>query len=186
MDCTTILLIHNEKDNIEPLALSIMKVYSDNGIGGEVLLMDDGSTDGSSDICDKIAEKEKGIRVEHHGVNLGRSYAIRTGFQKAKGDAVIIMDGDRQYEPKEIPRFLAKLKEGNDVVTGWRYQRADPFVRKFISSTYNRFIIRRKFGLEIKDQNSGFKAFDRSKAVSMGFDPKDTVDCIGSYSRWLR
>jgi glycosyltransferase involved in cell wall biosynthesis len=172
MDCTTVLLIRNEKDNIEKLALSVVEVYSDNGIDGEVLLLDDGSTDGSSQICDDLARKERKIRAVHHKVNLGRSYAIRTGFLEAKGDVVIIMDGDRQYEPKEIPQFLAKMREGNDVVTGWRHQRADTFVRRFISSVYNRLIIRRKFGLKIKDQNSGFKAFDRSKAVSMGFNPE--------------
>jgi glycosyltransferase involved in cell wall biosynthesis len=172
MECTTVLLIRNEKENIEPLAKAIIDVYSGNGIDGEVLLVDDGSTDGSSELCDKLADKEKGVRAVHHKVNLGRSFAIRTGFQQSKGDVVIIMDGDRQYEPKEIPLFLAKIKEGNDVVTGWRYQRDDPFIRKLISRVYNYFIIRRKFKLEIKDQNSGFKAFDRSKAVRMGFNPE--------------
>jgi glycosyltransferase involved in cell wall biosynthesis len=172
MECTTILLICNEKDNIEPLTRDVLDVYSQNGIDGEVLLLDDGSTDGSSEICDRLSETEERVRCVHHGVNRGRSYAIRTGFQEAKGDVAIIMDGDRQYEPKEIPLFLNKIREGNDVVTGWRHQRSDPFIRKFISRVYNKYIIQRKFGLDIKDQNSGFKAFVRTKAVSMGFDPE--------------
>lgn len=172
MECTTVLLIRDEKDNIEPLARAVIKAYDDHGIGGEVLLLDDGSTDGSSEVCDGLSSPEGRIRAVHHIVNKGRSYAIRTGFREAKGDAVIIMDGDRQYEPDEIPLFLAKMREGYDVVSGWRHQRTDPFIRKFISQVYNRYIIRRKFGLDIKDQNSGFKAFDRKKAAAMGFDPE--------------
>jgi hypothetical protein len=82
------------------------------------------------------------------------------------------MDADRQYEPKQIPLFLSKMEEGNDVVTGWRRERTDTFIRRFISRTYNRFIIRSTFKLQIKDQNSGFKAFRREKAVTMGFDPE--------------
>jgi len=64
------------------------------------------------------------------------------------------------------------MDEGFDVVTGWRRERTDTFIRRFISKTYNRFIIRSKFKLQIKDQNSGFKAFRREKAVAMGFDPE--------------
>ena len=112
MECTTILLICNEKDNIEPLTRDVLDVYSQNGIDGEVLLLDDGSTDGSSEICDRLSETEERVRCVHHGVNRGRSYAIRTGFQEAKGDVAIIMDGDRQYEPKEIPLFLNKIRRG--------------------------------------------------------------------------
>jgi glycosyltransferase involved in cell wall biosynthesis len=167
-----VLLLKNEEGNVGPLTEDILAVYRDQGIDGEVLLVDDGSTDRSGEICDQLAKDHPNVRVVHHEKNLGRSYAIRTGFQQAKGDVVIIMDADRQYEPKQIPLFLAKIDEGYDIVTGWRKERTDPFVRRLISRTYNRFIIRRKFGLEIKDQNSGFKAFRREKALALGFDPE--------------
>lgn len=165
-------MLKNEEGNIGPLTEDILAVYQDKKIEGEVLLVDDGSTDRSKEICDKLAKDHPNVRTVHHETNLGRSYAIRTGFQQAKGEVVIIMDADRQYEPKQIPLFLAKMDEGFDVVTGWRKERTDTFIRRFISRTYNRFIIRRKFGLQIKDQNSGFKAFNREKAVAMGFDPE--------------
>jgi glycosyltransferase involved in cell wall biosynthesis len=170
--CTTILLIKNEQENIAPLTEDILTVYADNRIDGEVLLVDDGSEDRSPQVCDELAKQYQEVRAVHHPTNLGRSYAIRTGFREARGDIAIIMDGDRQYDPKETPLFLAKMDEGYDVVTGWRSQRTDPFVRKLISRTYNRWIIQRKFGLDVKDQNSGFKAFRRDKAVAMGFDPE--------------
>ncbi|NLX46976.1 MAG: glycosyltransferase family 2 protein [Euryarchaeota archaeon] len=165
-------MLKNEEGNLEPLTKDILAVYDERGIEGEVLLVDDGSTDRSREICDQLAKDLPNVRVVHHEKNLGRSYAIRTGFQQAKGDVVIIMDADRQYEPKQIPLFLSTIDEGYDVVTGWRKERTDTFIRRFISRTYNRFIIRSKFRLHIKDQNSGFKAFRRDKAVSMGFDPE--------------
>lgn len=165
-------MLKNEEGNVGPLTEDILAVYAEKNIDGEVLLIDDGSTDRSGEICDQLAKDHPNVRAVHHDKNLGRSYAIRTGFQQAKGEVVIIMDADRQYEPKQIPLFLSKMDEGFDVVTGWRRERTDTFVRRFISRTYNRFIIRRKFKLQIKDQNSGFKAFRREKAVAMGFDPE--------------
>ena len=165
-------MLKNEEGNVGPLTEDILAVYADRNIDGEVLLIDDGSTDRSGEICDQMAKDHSNVRAVHHEKNLGRSYAIRTGFQQAKGDVVVIMDADRQYEPKQIPLFLSKMDEGFDVVTGWRRERTDTFIRRFISKTYNRFIIRRKFKLQIKDQNSGFKAFRREKAVAMGFDPE--------------
>jgi glycosyltransferase involved in cell wall biosynthesis len=171
MDCCTILLIYNEEKNIEPLTKNILRVYKENNIDGEVLLVDDGSYDGSGRICNKLAEKFENVRVIHHLKNLGRSYAIRTGFKKGKGDILIIMDGDYQYEPKEIPKFLKKMKEGYDVVSGLRVNRADDSIRRFISRTYNKWIIQRIFKLKVKDQNSGFKAFKREVAEKMDFNP---------------
>lgn len=166
------MMLKNEEGNVGPLTEDILAVYAEKNIDGEVLLIDDGSTDRSGELCDQLAKGHSNVRAVHHEKNLGRSYAIRTGFQQAKGEVVIIMDADRQYEPKQIPLFLSKMDEGFDVVTGWRRERTDTFIRRFISRTYNRFIIRRKFKLQIKDQNSGFKAFRREKAVAMGFDPE--------------
>lgn len=171
-ECVTILLIYNEVENIEPLTVDILKVYKEYGISGEVLLIDDGSEDGSDKICDNLAIKFENVRVIHHPHNLGRSYAIRTGFTEAEGDILIIMDGDYQYEPKEIPKFIKKINEGYDVVSGYRSKRADTFMRRFISRTYNRWIIQRRFRLKIKDQNSGFKAFKSKAAKNLDFNPE--------------
>lgn len=171
MKCTTVLLIYNEEDNITPQTEDILAVYVENAIDGEVLLVDDGSKDTSPEVCDNLAEKYERVRVIHHRPNKGRSYAIQTGFHEAEGEVVIIMDGDRQYEPNEIPAFLAKIDEGYDVVTGFRHTRADVFYRRWESIVYNRLIIKRKFGVDVKDQNSGFKAFTKEGALNMDFNP---------------
>jgi len=171
MDCTTILMIYNEEGNIEPLTKDILKVYSENELDGEVLLVDDGSEDGSGKICDVLAEEYQNVRVIHHPTNIGRSYAIQTGFREGRGDVLIIMDSDYQYEPKEIPKFIDKINEGYDVVSGNRTNRADDSVRRFISKTYNKLIIQRFFKLNVHDQNSGFKAFRKEVAQQMDFNP---------------
>ena len=172
MKCTTILLIYNEEDNIGPQTEDILNVYKEENINGEVLLVDDGSEDRSPEVCDELAEKYQMVRVIHHKPNKGRSFAIQTGFNEAFGEVVIIMDGDRQYEPKEIPQFLAKIDEGFDVVTGYRHTRADVFYRRWESIVYNRLIIKRIFGVDVLDQNSGFKAFTKEGALKMKFNPE--------------
>ena len=171
MDCTTILMIYNEKENIESLTKDILKVYSEKNIAGEVLLIDDGSTDGSGPICDHLAEIYDNVRVIHHETNIGRSTAIQTGFNQANGDVLIIMDSDYQYEPKEIPKFIEKINEGFDVVSGFRSNRADDSIRRLISRVYNKWLIKRSFDLNINDQNSGFKAFKKEAALGLDFNP---------------
>ncbi len=171
MECSTILLIYNEKYNIEPLTERILKVYNEHHIDGETLLVDDGSYDGSAEVCDELAKKYKNVRVVHHPRNRGRSYAIQTGFLESNGDIVIIMDGDCQYEPEEIPKFLETVHAGYDVVSGNRIDRADDSIRRFISRTYNKLIIQNVFNLSVNDQNSGFKAFKKDAAKNMDFDP---------------
>jgi len=175
-----VLLIYNEKENIVPLTEDILRVYEKMAIDGEVLLGDDGSEDGSHVICDKLASKYSNVRVFHHRAdpenghptdNWNRAWTILNGFEYAEAPVVIIMDGDRQYEPKEIPKFLEKMNEGWDVVSGWRHKRADNWWRRLQSRTYNRIFISGFFGMDVRDQNSGFKAFRRDLALKMDFDP---------------
>ena len=172
MKCTTILLIYNEEDTIAPQTEDILRVYDEEGIDGEVLLVDDGSEDRSPEVCDDLTKKYDRVRVIYHQPNKGRSFAIQTGFNEARGEVSIIMDGDRQYEPREIPQFLAKIDEGYDVVTGYRHTRADVFYRRWESIVYNRLIIKRMFGVDVLDQNSGFKAFVTQGARRMDFNPE--------------
>lgn len=171
MRCSTIVLLYNEEDNVERQTLEILGAYEEFNIEGEVLLVDDGSVDNTGRICDDLSEKHRNVRAVHHKENIGRSWAIQTGFEKANGEVCIIMDGDRQYDPREIPKFLQKIDEGYDIVSGHRFERADTWIRRFISRVYNRIIVHGFLGLDIGDQNSGFKAFTREAALGMGFEP---------------
>ncbi|MEE9224311.1 MAG: glycosyltransferase family 2 protein [Thermoplasmata archaeon] len=171
MRCSTIVLLYNEEDNVERQTIDLVQAYEDLGIEGEILLMDDGSLDDTGRICDDLSQKYPNVRTVHHARNKGRSWAIETGFECADGDVLFIMDGDCQYEPKEIPQFLKKIEEGYDVVSGNRFDRADDWIRRLISKVYNRVIVRGFLGLQIQDQNSGFKAFTKEAALGMGFKP---------------
>jgi glycosyltransferase involved in cell wall biosynthesis len=171
MRCSTIVLLYNEEDNVEKQTIDLVNAYEEQGIEGEILLMDDGSLDGTGRICDELSQEYPNVRAVHHEKNKGRSWAIETGFESAEGDVFFIIDGDCQYEPREIHLFLKKIEEGCDVVSGNRHERADDWIRRLISRVYNKVIVRGFLGLQIQDQNSGFKAFKKEAAIGMGFKP---------------
>lgn len=171
MDVSTVLMIYNEEDNIGPLTRDILAVYDEQGLDGEVILVEDGSEDGSAEVVRSLAEEDPRVVAIYHEGNRGRSWAIRSGFDAARGDVTVIMDSDRQYEPKEIPPLMKKINEGWEVVSGRRDRREDRFDRKLISRVYNILIVRGYLKTPVVDQNSGLKAFRSDFSKGMGFDP---------------
>lgn len=171
MDVSTVLMIFNEEENIAPLTRDILAVYDASGLDGEVILVEDGSRDGSADVVRALAGEDPRVVAIYHDGNRGRSWAIRSGFDAARGEVTVIMDSDRQYEPKEIPDLVAKVREGWDVVSGRRDRREDRFDRKLISRVYNIIIVRGLLKTPVRDQNSGLKAFRSEFSKGMGFDP---------------
>lgn len=171
MFVSIIVLLYNEEGNVEAQTRSIIEAYEKHGLEGEIILMDDGSEDETPAICDRLAEENPLVVALHHRPNKGRSHGIQTGFSEAKGDIVFIIDGDRQYEPDEMPKFIEKVQEGWDVVSGLRVDRADTADRSLVSRVYNKYLIKRTFNMDIKDQNSGFKAFRKEVVKNMGFEP---------------
>lgn len=171
MDVSTVLMIYNEEDNIGPLARDILAVYDEEGMEGEVILVEDGSEDGSADVVGALAAEDPRVVAIYHEGNRGRSWAIRSGFDAARGDVTVIMDSDRQYEPREVPALVDKVNEGWDVVSGRRDRREDRFDRKLISRVYNLIIVRGYLKTPVRDQNSGLKAFHSAFSKGMGFDP---------------
>ncbi|NIW81371.1 MAG: glycosyltransferase, partial [Thermoplasmata archaeon] len=137
MDVSTVLMIYNEEDNIEPLVRDILEVYDASGMDGEVICVEDGSEDGSAQAVARLVEEDPRVVAIYHEGNRGRSWAIRSGFDAARGEVTVIMDSDRQYEPKEVPDLVARVREGWDVVSGRRDRREDRFDRKLISKVYN-------------------------------------------------
>ena len=171
MDVSTVLMIYNEEDNIDPLTRDILAVYDGSGLDGEVILVEDGSEDGSAEVVRALEAEDPRVVAIYHDGNRGRSWAIRSGFDAARGDVTVIMDSDRQYEPREIPALVDKVREGWDVVSGRRDRREDRFDRKLISRVYNIIIVRGYLKTPVVDQNSGLKAFNTDFSQGMGFDP---------------
>jgi glycosyltransferase involved in cell wall biosynthesis len=159
MDISIIIPVLNEKDNIIPIYKSLDSVLKKiRVIDYEIVFIDDGSTDGTLEKIKKIINAR--VKAIIFRRNFGKSAALKAGFEFSSGKIIITMDGDLQDDPKEIPRFLAKLKEDNDLVSGWKKERKDPLGKRFASRLFNK-VVATSSGLKIHDFNCGFKAYKK-------------------------
>lgn len=124
----------------------------------EVVFVDDGSSDGSMDVLTRLNAETTNIVVVHLRRNFGKAAALQAGFLEARGDVVVTMDADLQDDPAEIPRLLAKLDEGFDLVSGWKEHRNDPFFRRVFSRLFN-WTTAVVSGVRLHDVNCGLKAY---------------------------
>ena len=120
--------------------------------------MDDGSTDGTSEVLADLAAAEPEIAVVRLRRNFGKAAALMAGFREARGDAIVTIDGDLQDDPAEIPRLLAELEAGADLVSGWKRDRQDPWSKRAASRVFNG-VTSRMSGVRLHDLNCGFKAY---------------------------
>lgn len=127
----------------------------------EVVFVDDGSTDGSVPEVKQLVAEHANVRLVELQGNFGKSAALAAGFGLARGRIVFTLDADLQDDPKEIPRFLQKLDEGFDVVSGFKQKRNDPFTKVVPSRVFN-WMVRRSTGIRLRDVNCGFKAYRRA------------------------
>ena len=161
-----LLPLYNEKDSIVELYERIRLVMQPLEPAFEILFVDDGSTDGSAALLDRIFEADPRVRVLRFRRNFGKAAALAAGFAMARGEIIVTLDGDLQDLPEEIPRFLEKIGEGADLVSGWKYPRRDPFGRRLASRCYN-LVTRLVSGVPLHDMNCGFKAYRREVARNL-------------------
>jgi glycosyltransferase involved in cell wall biosynthesis len=154
--------IYNEVDSILPLYGTVSAVLKDLGRPWELLLVNDGSTDGSAAVLDKVAESDPNVRVIHLRRNFGQTAAMMAGIDFARGDIIIPMDGDLQNDPADIPRLLAKLDEGYDVVSGWRKDRQDATLTRNLPSWFANRFISMISGVHLHDYGCSLKAYHKS------------------------
>lgn len=153
-----IIPVKDEADSVEILHHEMLSVLKKIKNPFEIIFIDDGSTDNTFNKLKKIKGESKNIKVIRLRGNFGKSTALQIGFSKARGDIIFTLDGDLQDNPKEIPSFLEKLKEGYDLVSGWKKNRKDPLVKTFPSKLGNS-LTRSLTGIGIHDLNCGFKAY---------------------------
>lgn len=151
-----VIPVMNEQDNVTELYNQLKPVLSKTG-EYEILFIDDGSRDETAKRIKEI--KDKNVRLIQFQRNFGKAAALSCGFKESKGDLIITMDGDLQDDPKEIPRFIEKLKEF-DVVSGWKFKRYDPITKTMPSKFFN-WLTKQITGVNIHDSNCGFKAYRR-------------------------
>lgn len=150
----------DEQESLEQLHAAIDRVSSEHGITRQIVFVDDGSRDDSWEVIGSLVAGDSGTEGVRFRRNFGKAAALDAGFAVARGDVVITMDADLQDDPKEIPRFLAKLQEGFDVVSGWKRVRHDPWHKVFPSRVFN-WLVSHLTGVHLHDHNCGFKAYRR-------------------------
>jgi glycosyltransferase involved in cell wall biosynthesis len=149
---------YNEVDSLALLHEKIRAAVEPLNLAWEVIYIDDGSTDHSADVMCGLQRQDDHVVVAVLRRNSGKSLALDVGFSLARGQTIITMDADLQDEPAEIPRLLAKLDEGYDLVTGWKQDRQDPITKRLPSWIANQ-VTGMVTGLHLHDMNSGLKAF---------------------------
>jgi glycosyltransferase involved in cell wall biosynthesis len=158
VDLTVLVPVYNEADNMEPLLAKLKKDLAPLPLRAEILVVDDGSGDGTFDRVRALSGTIPGLRGIRFRRNYGKSAALSVGFREARGSIVVTMDGDLQDDSAEIPRLLAKLDEGYDLVSGWKQKRKDPISKTIPSKLFNA-VTSWMSGVKLHDMNCGLKAY---------------------------
>lgn len=160
---SVVVPVKDERETVAELASRVRAQLA--GYPHEILFIDDGSTDGTWGELERIHVPGV-VRIVKFRRNFGKTAALKAGFNLVRGDIVFTMDGDLQDDPAEIPRFLAKLNEGYDLVSGWKKRRHDPASKVLPSRIFNR-VVSATTGLRVHDVNCGFKCYRREVTQSL-------------------
>ena len=169
--------LYNEAESLRELCAWIARVMDEHRFSYEVLLVDDGSKDGSWEVIEELADMNPSIRGIRFNRNYGKSAALQTGFNHTRGEVVITMDADLQDSPDEIPPLYAMIKhDGYDLVSGWKKKRHDP-LSKTIPSKFFNLVTRKMSEIDLHDFNCGLKAY-RGDVVK-------TLEVYGEMHRYI-
>ncbi len=156
-----VIPVMNEELNVRPLYEKLAEQLNSLGKSYEIIFVDDGSTDSTFKELKQLHDEHNDIvRVIRFRRNFGKTPALVAGFSRCRGEVIFTMDGDLQDDPQEIPRYLEKLDEGYDLVSGWKFPRLDPITKTFPSRVFNG-LVSATTGVHLHDINNGFKAYRR-------------------------
>jgi glycosyltransferase involved in cell wall biosynthesis len=156
VEISVVIPVYNEKDSLTTLHKNIVEQVRQYSY--ELIFIDDGSDDGTKEILKTLKEIDENVRVFSLRKNMGKSMALDIGFQNVRGKIIITMDADLQDDPIEIPRFIKKINEGSDIVSGWKKNREDPLEKSLPSKLFNKTLAVMS-GIKLHDFNCGFKAY---------------------------
>ena len=157
-EISVVVPVYNEEENVEPMHAKLNAALTALGLSYEILYVDDGSRDKSFTLLDAIAQRDNHVKLIRFRRNFGQTAAMSAGMQHATGRVIIPIDADLQNDPADIPRLLAKMEEGYDVVSGWRKKRKDDIIRR-IPSRIGNGIISRVTGVALHDYGCSLKAY---------------------------
>lgn len=161
-DLSIIVPFYNEEDNIGRMYAAIVSAIEPLGIDFEMLFVNDGSKDHTLERAIDLARQDERLRIVQFRRNYGQTPAMAAGIEHARGKVLVTMDGDLQNDPRDIEHFLAKIREGYDIVVGWRFNRQDKLVSRKIPSRIANWLIGKVTGVPIKDNGCSLKAYRAS------------------------
>ncbi|MEJ2110283.1 MAG: glycosyltransferase family 2 protein [Acidobacteriota bacterium] len=175
-DVSIVVPLYNEEASLQELHRRITEVLEKTGVSYELIFVDDGSEDRSYPILESLHASDPHVKVVSFRRNFGKAAALTAGFEETVGDIVITMDADLQDDPDEIPNFIAEIRSGKDLVSGWKKQRHDPLNKRLPSKIFN-IMFCAIAGLKLHDFNCGFKAYRR--------DLLDHIELYGELHRYI-
>ncbi len=170
-----VIPVYNEEESLKLLYEKIVESIPD-GYVGEILFVNDGSSDGSEKVVKELIAQDNRIHLISFRKNFGKAMALESGFRNVNGEIIITMDADLQDDPKEIPNFLAKIEDGYDLVSGWKYNRQDPLEKRLPSKLFNK-VTAILSSIQLHDFNCGYKAY-RKEVV-------EAIDIYGELHRYI-
>jgi len=165
---SVVVPVYNEEENVTPLVEGVVQALRPLGRPFEVVVVDDGSRDGTRGILRGLVDEIPELVVVALRRNFGQPPALQAGFDRARGDAILTMDGDLQNDPRDLPLLLEKLEQGADVVSGWRKDRQDTLVLRKLPSWVANRMIRWVTRVPIHDQGCSLKAYRREVVRRLG------------------
>lgn len=168
MQISIVVPLFNEEESLPSLIEWLFRVLDEHFTSYEIILVDDGSRDGSWELIKNMASSNNQIKGASFQRNYGKAAALHTGFRMAQGDVVITMDADLQDSPDEIPELYRMITEdGFDLVSGWKKVRHDPVLSKNIPSKFYNWTVRKMSGIQLHDMNCGLKAYKKKVIKSI-------------------
>jgi dolichol-phosphate mannosyltransferase len=157
---SVVVPVFNEAESLPQLYQELISVAREHGYQWDLIFVDDGSSDGSWDVIERLARDDASVQGIRFRRNFGKAAALSAGFAAARGELVFTLDADLQDDPREIPRFLAEFDKGLDVVSGWKQVRNDPWHKVGPSRVFN-WLVGYMTGVKLHDHNCGFKCYRR-------------------------
>ncbi|MBI2357556.1 MAG: glycosyltransferase family 2 protein [Deltaproteobacteria bacterium] len=167
MELSIVIPVYNEEENLEPLIRETTRALAPSGKSYEIIVVDDGSNDKSYAILTRLHGTETRLKVVRLRRNFGQTAAVAAGLAHAQGEVIVAMDGDGQNDPGDIPALLARLDEGFDLVSGWRFPRQDPFWSRRLPSSIANALISWMTQVKLHDYGCTLKAIRRDTAKDL-------------------
>jgi glycosyltransferase involved in cell wall biosynthesis len=182
VDISVIIPLFNEEENVEPLYERLSEVLGRLGKSYEIIFVDDGSTDGTSSLLEELQAGDDNVIVLFMRRNFGQTAAFTAGFDEARGDVIVTMDGDMQNDPADIPKLLEHMEE-YELVSGWRKNRQDVFLTRKLPSMAANWLISRITGVKLHDYGCSLKAYrkDVVKALRLYGDMHRFIPAIANW-----